>query len=313
MAELVHEKKPTVLVPYDFGPKAKAALQEAIKVAKFIQGEIYLLSVIQSSNFLTELFKSDKQQREDRRMVENNLREIIKPEKEKHNLKFHYIVEHGNPAEVILEQAQILNAQYVIMGKMSSTASAFHFIGPLTMHIIASAPCPVITVSENSINAGRFENILLPIDLSKQTLEKINAAISWAKYYKSTLHLVGVVKRGTNLVSSRLVKKLENARWRIEREGIKVTANAYLEDDRPIEEVILEHGKNVKADLMMIMTHQELSLTDNYIGAVAQNMIKKSEFPTLSFTSKAITNKDNLIANFLPVELFDIKDEQLLD
>lgn len=191
---------------------------------------------------------------------------------------------------------------------MSSTVSAFHFIGPLTMHIIASAPCPVITVGENSIENGRFDNILLPIDLSKQTLEKINAAISWAKYYKSTVHLVGVVKRGTNLVSSRLVKKLEKAKWVIEQEGIKVTAQAYIEDERPIEEVILTHGKSVNADIMMIMTHQELSLTDNYIGAVAQNMIKKSEIPTLSFTSKAITNADNLIANFLPVDMFEVKE-----
>ena len=301
-------KNPTVLVPYDFGPKAKTALQEAIKVADFIKGQIYLLSVLQTSNFFTELFKSEKQQREERRHVENKLKEVILETRKTYHGNIRYIVEHGSPAEVILEQAQIRNAQYIIMGKMSSTVSAFHFIGPLTMHIIASAPCPVITVSENSIENGRFDNILLPIDLSKQTLEKINAAISWAKYYKSTVHLVGVVKRGTNLVSSRLVKKLEKAKWVIEQEGIKVTAQAYIEDERPIEEVILTHGKSVNADIMMIMTHQELSLTDNYIGAVAQNMIKKSEIPTLSFTSKAITNADNLIANFLPVDMFEVKE-----
>lgn len=301
-------KTPTVLVPYDFGPKAKTALQEAIKVADFIKGQIYLLSVLQSSNFFTELFKSEKQQREERRHVENKLKEVILETRKTYHGNIRYIVEHGSPAEVILEQAQIRNAQYIIMGKMSSTVSAFHFIGPLTMHIIASAPCPVITVGENSIENGRFDNILLPIDLSKQTLEKINAAISWAKYYKSTVHLVGVVKRGTNLVSSRLVKKLEKAKWVIEQEGIKVTAQAYIEDERPIEEVILTHGKSVNADIMMIMTHQELSLTDNYIGAVAQNMIKKSEIPTLSFTSKAITNADNLIANFLPVDMFEVKE-----
>jgi hypothetical protein len=38
-------------------------------------------------------------------------------------------------------------------------------------------------------------------------------------------------------------------------------------------------------------------------------MIKKSEIPTLSFTSQAITNANNLIANFLPVELFEVKDK----
>ena len=53
-------KTPTVLVPYDFGPKAKTALQEAIKVADFIKGQIYLLSVLQASNFFTELLHHQK-------------------------------------------------------------------------------------------------------------------------------------------------------------------------------------------------------------------------------------------------------------
>lgn len=308
MKEMMQTKTPTVLVPYDFGPKSKAALQEAIKVAGFIKGDVHLLSVMRTPGFLTELFKSEKQQREENRMVQNKLKEAAEEASAEHGTKIHCIVESGEPSEVILEQAEILNAQYIIMGKMSSAVSAFHFIGPLTMHIIASAPCPVITVSENQIVEGQFDNILLPIDLTKQTLEKINAAISWAKYYRSTVHLVGVVKKGTKLASSRLVKKLDKAKWIIEQEGVKVSAQAYVEDGRPVEDVILEHGNKVEADLMMIMTHQELSLTDNYIGAVAQNLIKKSEIPTLSFTSKAITNTDNLIANFLPVELFEAKE-----
>lgn len=308
MEAKIQQKTPAVLVPYDFDFKAKAALQEAIKVAQFIKGEIHLLSVIHSTNFLTELFKSEKQQREERRMVENKLKEAAAEVSAHNKIKIHCIVEQGETAEVILEQAEILNAQYIVMGKMSSAVSAFHLIGPLTMHIIATAPCPVITVGENQIISGQFANILLPIDLTKQTLEKINTAISWAKYYRSTVHLVGVVKKGTKLASSRLVKKLDKATWIIEQEGVKVSAQAYVEDGRPVEEVILEHGNKVKADIMMIMTHQELSLTDSYIGAVAQNLIKKSEIPTLSFTTKAITNTDNLVANFLPVELFEAKE-----
>ena len=233
MEEMIQQKTPTVLVPYDFGPKAKAALQEAMKVAQFIKGEIHLLSVIRSTNFLTELFRSEKQQREERRMVENKLKEAAIEASAKNEMKIHCIVEQGEPAEVILEQAEILKAQYIVMGKMSSAVSAFHFIGPLTMHIIATAPCPVITVGENQILSGQFANILLPIDLTKQTLEKINAAISWAKYYRSTVHLVGVVKKGTKLASSRLVKKLDKAKWIIEQEGVKVSAQAYTEDDSP--------------------------------------------------------------------------------
>lgn len=306
------KKKSVVLVPYDFGPKSQSALEEAKKVTKYLNGEIYLLTVVRRPDFLTQLFRSEKEHRKNIRAVQNKLKEVVEKTRETTNIKIHYIVEEGSPIEVIIEQAELLSAQYIVMGKMDKTVSEFHFVGPLTTSVVASAPCPVMTVGTNQIKEEGFSNIVLPIDLTKSTLEKVVKAVSWAKYYKSTIHLVGVLKKGANIATSRLVMKMEKAKWIVEQEGVDVTAQTYIDSDEPIDEIIIRHVEQVNGDLLMIMTHQELGVNDTYIGAVAQNLLKKSDVPTVSFTTKAISHNDYFVSNFLPFELLSVKESKIL-
>jgi nucleotide-binding universal stress UspA family protein len=49
-----------------------------------------------------------------------------------------------------------------------------------------------------------------------------------------------------------------------------------------VAETILKFSKNVNADLLMIMTQQEIDFTDLFIGSQAQAIINHSEIPVLS-------------------------------
>jgi Universal stress protein UspA and related nucleotide-binding proteins len=298
-------KTPVVLVPYDFGPKAMAALNEAMTITKYLKGEIYLLSAIRRGDFFAQLFRNEKENRRIIRQAQTRLKDIAKKVKESSDLKAHIIVEEGNPADVIMEQAEILQAQYIVMGKMESTALNLNLLGWATLQIIGIAPCPVITVSANTVKEDGFKHIILPIDLTKQTLEKISKAISWAKYYGAEIHLIGILSGGVPSTQSRLQLKMNKAQFIIEREGVKCSADIYEKSDRPIADIILEHAKEKNGDLIMIMTHQELGVLDSYIGAVAQKILKESNIPVCSFTTKAIEHKDYFVSGFLPFELLE--------
>ena len=300
-------KKSVILVPYDFGPKSVAALNEAITIAKYVKGKIFLLSVVRKEDFFSQLFRSEKNNRKILREVRAKLKEIAKEKREKYNIVVSIIVEQGNPNDVILEQADILKAQYIVMGKMGESSMIdFSIFGSSTLPIIARSPCPVMTVSDKNLKEG-FKNIVLPIDLTKQTFEKILKAVSWAKYYKSNIHLVGILTGGIPIPKSRLASKLERAKFIIEREGIPCTAELYKEDNKSINRVILEHAKKVNGDLLMIMTHQELGVIDNYIGAVAQKILRESDIPVISFSNQAIEHNDYFVSSFLPFELLNNK------
>ncbi|MDD4684273.1 MAG: universal stress protein [Bacteroidales bacterium] len=301
-------KKSAVLVPYDFGPKSVSALKEAVTITKYLKGEIYLLSVIRKGDFFSQLFRSEKDNRRIQREVTAKLKAIATQTKKETGVRVITIIEQGNPIDVILEQANILKAQYIVMGKMEESRYDFNIFGASTMQIVGESPCPVITVSEEMITENGFKNIVLPIDLTKQTMEKVLKAVSWAKYYKASIHIVGVLSGGISSKNSRLNTKLNRAKYIVEKEGINCTTKLYDKSETPVHKVILDHAKKVNGDLLMIMTHQELGVIDNYIGAVAQKMLKESDIPIISFTTKAIEHNNYFVSSFLPFELLAHKD-----
>lgn len=304
-------KKSAVLVPYDFGPRSVAALKEAITITKYVKGEIHIISVIHKGDFFSQLFRSEKDNRRIQREAQEKLRDIAAKIKQEEGVKAHIIVEQGNPIEVILEQASLINAQYIVMGNIGESNLDFNIFGASTMQIIGEAPCPVLTVSSNTIAEG-FSNIVLPIDLTEQTIEKVTMALSWAKYYKANIHLVGVLTGCIEFSKSRLNMKLSKAKFIIESEGVKCTAELYEKSDTPISQRILQHAKKVNGDLLMIMTHKELRVVDNYVGSVAQKLLKGSDIPVISFTSRAIEHKAYFVSSFLPFDILETKDLQYL-
>ena len=47
--------------------------------------------------------------------------------------------------------------------------------------------------------------------------------------------------------------------------------------------MVLDYGKDVDADLVLIMTKAELSLKELFVGTVAQRVINECDIPVLSF------------------------------
>ncbi|MDR0972332.1 MAG: universal stress protein [Bacteroidales bacterium] len=311
--ETINQKRPAILVPYDFGLKAQAALNEAITITKQLDGIMYILSVVRKGDFFSELFRKENDNIRIINEVEEKLKEITTKISNENNIEIKVIVEQGSPLEVILSNASTLDAQYIVMGQIESKSSFdLGLFGTSIMQIIALSPCPVMTVSAKNIKQEGFKNIVLPIDITKATFEKINKAILWARYYKAKIHLIGVLSGGVPLNDSRLNLKMQRAGFIIEREGIEYSSYIYPKTDTPLQEVILKHAEENNGDLLMIMTHQELGVRDTYIGAVAQKLLRESPIPVLSFTSKAIEHKTYFVSNFLPLEILSNKDiEQL--
>jgi nucleotide-binding universal stress UspA family protein len=57
-----------------------------------------------------------------------------------------YLVELGAPADVILEKAQVLKTDLIVMGKHGKGGWEDMLIGGVTKHVIHHAPCDVLVV-----------------------------------------------------------------------------------------------------------------------------------------------------------------------
>ena len=79
----------------------------------------------------------------------------------------------------------------------------------------------------------------------------------------------------------------------IEENGVKCTNKLFKKSRLSIHEVVLDYSNDINADALMIMTHQEISTSDKYIGAVAHQIIRGSSIPVISLTSAAAMHKQN--------------------
>ena len=122
----------------------------------------------------------------------------------------------------------------------------------------------------------------MPLDLEKQTKEKVTIAIEYARYWKSTIRIVSVLLRDKHEIKEHLLKNLNQVERFISAAGLDCTAELVESvKGKGLAEAILEYEKKYESDLILIMTRQE-DVFSNKLGAAARDIIYNSEIPVMS-------------------------------
>ena len=286
-------EKYRIIVAYDFQELSDIALNRAYKLARFVNTGILLVSVVNDELFLlSDLFKNEDSDNAKKKMVDiihremsERLQKIAERASAESGVPVSFRIETGKIYERILSAAKEIAPRFIVMGRTSKQTSLIRF-GSNAMHVVEKSSCPVITIPNAQCDAD-FKNILLPIDLTKQTREEVFNAVSFGLFFDARIHLVSVVMGGIVERKSRIYTKMQNMKKAIEENGVKCTEKLFKKSSRAIHEVILEYADEIRADSIMIMTHQEISTSDKYIGAVAHQLINDSSVPVISLTSAA--------------------------
>lgn len=141
----------------------------------------------------------------------------------------------------------------------------------------------VLTVPGNGTNFD-FSKIIVPIDSSSETRQKVPYAIAMAKALGSSLYVVGVSndkgKDSEVLINNYMRQVINN----IQEKGMKCFYETKL-GGNPTDQV-LEYAKEIGAGLIVIMTEQETNFTSFFSGKYSQQMVKNSNIPVLSIHPK---------------------------
>ena len=300
-------EKYKIIVAYDFQELSHAALKQSYEIARFVDSGILLVLVLNAD--MLALSDSDKTKKNITDVMQTEIAGRLKEVAEKATIesgvKVDYRIETGKVYEPIMRIAKENKARFIVMGRTSKKTETTGF-GSIAMHVVEQAPCPVITLHSTECVA-EFKNVVLPIDLTKQTREEVFNAISFGLFFDATIHLVSVVMGGIAERKSRIFKKMQGMRKVIEENGVKCTEKLFKKSHLAIHEVILDYGKDINADALMIMTHQEITSSDTYIGAVANRIIKESPFPVISLTSAAAIHKQSEKTSYWFSKLFTTK------
>jgi nucleotide-binding universal stress UspA family protein len=272
-----------ILVPIDFSEQSLIALEQSYNLAKEYHAEITLLHVIEDNSVLSKFFS--KQQHDDlKKNIQEQLDKLAADVEKKTEVKVNTLVGKGNVYEKITEVAELINATMIVMGTNGDDGFKKRFIGSNALRVVRESSVPVITIKGKHHRNG-CKNIVVPLDLSKETREKVSKAIELSKlFHGATIRVVSVLFTTDEFVVNRLTRQLGQVKIFLEKEGVECTAEIIkgIKGEETLAENILEYASKIEGDLILIMTQQEVDFTKYFIGSSAQEIINHSKIPVMS-------------------------------
>jgi len=288
--------KYNILVPMDFSEHAEFALDQAIKVAKLTEGVVNVLYVHQDKKgVLSQLFSNKHMELFDE-AVKDKLQKLIDDKHDETGVQFHYELEHATsvPSKII-EVAKAKKSAMIVMGKgrLYDEGVERFIIGSVTSRVIRYSKIPVITVSK-SCTEDVCRNIMLPLDLSKDTRQKVSWGIQMAKIFGAKIKVVSAlwdenkpeVVKPLKAQMNQVEKFIREAGIEVEAKIIKASVDAT--SLVPIMMKYIETEGDI--DLVLIMTQQENEFSSFFLGSTATEFIRKSPSPVMSIVPREIGN-----------------------
>lgn len=271
--------QPNILVPIDLSEQSLIALSQSYNLARLNNADITLLHVIEEDNSLFFFAKkSSDEQKKMEKQIKEKLNSIADEGAKLNKVRIHVMVSRGKIYEEIVAVAEKINAIFIIMGTNGSVGFK-KFIGSNTLRIVRESKCPVITIKGKTHRAG-CKNIVLPLDLSRETKEKVNKAIEIAKDFNSDIRIVTIITTDDEFLVKKLNRQLNQVQDFVREKGVSCSAEV-LKGNSVADEVV-KYSKKIDADLIMIMTQEETEWTTLFIGSQAQQVINNSDVPVLS-------------------------------
>ena len=147
----------------------------------------------------------------------------------------------------------------------------------------------VLTVPESDTLLS-MSQIVVPIDTSFETRQKVPYAVALAKAFRATIHIIGVSNdkgKDAEVIIKNYTRQVSN---NIEEKGLQSTLEIRLGGNPTAQ--IIDFAKEKKAGLIMIMTEQETNFASIFSGKYSEQIIKNSPIPVLSIHPKDLIISD---------------------
>ena len=277
MAKIKNE----ILVPIDFSEQSLIALSQSYNLAKEYSAEILLLYVIEEGGILT----TSKQIADAKKEIQKKLDKLAEDTHKKSGVHVDTMIARGKAYEKIIEVADLTSALMIIMGSSSRKGLKKLFIGSNALRVVREASCPVITIKGKAHREG-CKNIVLPLDLTKETRDKVRHAIEIAQLgtYKAAIRVVSVLQSTDEFLVNKLTRQLEQVKVYIQKQGVECSAEIIkaVKGEDSLAQCVIDYAHKVDGDLIIIMTQQEANFTRMFIGSTAQEVVNNSDIPVMS-------------------------------
>ncbi|MBL7946573.1 MAG: universal stress protein [Flavobacteriales bacterium] len=231
-----------ILVPTDFTKVADCALNHAMTVAAKTGAAVYIVHVVDKQSHVEEA----------RRKLDL---EVERARKWNASVSVTPLVRIGSIYEDIGDAAAEVGAGLIIMGTHGMRGMQF-ITGSRALRVITSSNVPFVVVQERMIKDVGYRNIVVPLDLHKETRQKLTVVAEMAKTFGSKVHLI-TPKEDDEFLHNQLLNHIKFADQYLTERGIEHVATIAKSDSSDFVKAVVRHSVEIDADLIAIMNLTE--------------------------------------------------------
>jgi nucleotide-binding universal stress UspA family protein len=269
-----------IVVGIDFSEDSLNAFRHAITIAEKAEMAITMVWV-DHIDYSKEIFNIDPSHRLN--AVTNKFNQILK-EYQDRCPQLDFVIRKGKVYKELCEVADEVKAFLVIVGTHGLSGFEEFWSGSNANRIVAACNVPVITIRGGVTVKKDLERIVLPLDSTKTTREKIPITAELAKYFNSEIHILGLMTSQYNDIRFRIKDYVLQAEDYFKENDIKFKS-VFLESKHITDDTI-DYAKKIDANLISIMTEQETTTANLWLGPYAAQMVNHSPIPVLSVKPK---------------------------
>lgn len=237
--------KNRILVPTDFTRVVDFAMDHAAKVAEATNVEIHLLHILVNEEHADVTKKRMEMEVARLKGISGKVQVVPMARK-------------GNIHDDIGAVAEEIGADLIVMGTHGLRGMQF-ITGSRALRVITDSKVPFVVVQERKIGPEGYKHIIVPMDLQRETRQKVTEVADMAKTFNSTVHVISP-KEKDEFLHRHLEHNLQFAKKYFGDRGITCQAEVIDVSASKFHEGLLNYATRMNADLIAIMNEANESL-----------------------------------------------------
>ncbi len=257
-----------ILLPFDGSDSSIVALNNALFISKRFDSKITAVYVKKSDGDSNQLRLKNKL----KAVEAESGREII------------FLHPTGKMYKEVVKTVDEVGADLIIMGTHGVSGFEEFWIGSNAYRVVSSSPVPVITMQETFEKVG-FGKVIVPIDQSKETRQKIPMVGHLAQMFNAEIHLLGATKYSDDESEAKVRRYVKQSVEILEKEELHAEVSYVFGQN--IAKATLDNAKDKEADLIIMMSESEPA-SGLFMGSNAQQVVNHSAIPVLTLHPKDV-------------------------
>ena len=273
-------KTSKILIPVDFSKTSLYAVKYAAFTAKLTKGEVILLNVQKESDLIDLILPALKLKNANviTEFLEAKLEKLAGEIRKKYGIKVTSIVSMGNIASEIVAISKETKAGLVVMGTHGKDSTNDFFLGSNAYRVLTKSGIPVMTVQKGADKLG-FSKIVLPIDMTTHSRQKVDSALYIADKFASHIHVLGLLEESEKADKASMETIIAQIKKLGDKKNIGVSGEIKISKNHA--KTTIDCSKKMKADLLVIMIDEQGEFSRVLLGTAVQETINESKIPVL--------------------------------